>query len=173
MSTFTFIVLYRQGRGADQLLQSFFPNLKEETIYTYTVQWVPSLSLCYSGRGVVLSNYCNLNFRIWRNRWSIPILYNEYRHIYCVLAAGAWCWPITAIFISQFEGRDDLYLYCTMRDASIMELMRPGLGADQILQSSVPNLKEEIIYTYTLQWVPSLSFYYRGRGVVLTNYCNL
>jgi hypothetical protein len=34
----------------------------------------------------------------------------------------------------------------------------PGPGADQNLQHLVPNLKEEVIYTYNVQWVPSLSF---------------
>jgi hypothetical protein len=65
--------------------------------------------------------------------------------------------PKPATYISEFEGRDDLYLYCTMSAASFMELKRTGRGAVQMLQSLVPNLKEELIYTYTVQWLPSLS----------------
>jgi hypothetical protein len=38
MSAVSFMELKRQGRGADQLLQSLVPNLKEKIIYTYTVQ---------------------------------------------------------------------------------------------------------------------------------------
>jgi hypothetical protein len=34
---------------------------------------------------------------------------------------------------------------------SFMDLKRPGRGSDQLLQYLVPNLKEEMIYTYTLQ----------------------
>jgi hypothetical protein len=52
-----------------------------------------------------------------------------------------------ANFISDLEGRDDLYLKCTMSAVSLIELKRQGRGADQNLQSLVPNLKEELIYT--------------------------
>jgi hypothetical protein len=38
-----------------------------------------------------------------------------------------------------------------MRAVPFMDLKRPGRGADQLLQSLVPNLKEEMIYTYTVQ----------------------
>jgi hypothetical protein len=38
-----------------------------------------------------------------------------------------------------------------MSAVSYMELKRPGRGADQLLQSLVSNLKEEMIYTYTGQ----------------------
>jgi hypothetical protein len=55
------------------------------------------------------------------------------------------------IFSSEFERRDYLYLYCTMSAVSFIVLKWPGRGADQPLQSLVPNLKEEMIYTYTVQ----------------------
>jgi hypothetical protein len=89
MSTVFFIVLKRPGRGADQLLQSLIPNLKEEMIYTYTVQWVP--------------------------------------YFHCVKAAGAWFRPTTAIFSSEFEARDDLYLYCTMSTVFFIVLSGRGV----------------------------------------------
>jgi hypothetical protein len=38
-----------------------------------------------------------------------------------------------------------------MNAVSFMVLKRPERGADLPLQSLVPNLKEEIIYTYTVQ----------------------
>jgi hypothetical protein len=38
-----------------------------------------------------------------------------------------------------------------MSAASFMELKRPGRGANQLLQSLVPKLKEEMIYTYNVQ----------------------
>jgi hypothetical protein len=38
-----------------------------------------------------------------------------------------------------------------MSAVNFMELNRPRRGADKLLQSLVPNLKEEMIYTYTVQ----------------------
>jgi hypothetical protein len=47
-------------------------------------------------------------------------------------------WPKPAIFRSELEGRDDLYLNCAMSGATLIYLKRPGRGADQNLQFLVP-----------------------------------
>jgi hypothetical protein len=38
-----------------------------------------------------------------------------------------------------------------MNVVSFMVLKRPGRGADQLMKSLVENLKEVLIYTYTVQ----------------------
>jgi hypothetical protein len=79
------------------------------------------------------------------------LLFNDYLDIPGVKAAGAWCCPTNAIFSYDVKESPEIYLCFSMSTLIFMGFKRPGLGAFQLMPSSVTTLKKEQRYTFAVQ----------------------